>query len=1300
MWAPSLAAKGRARLPTPRAKPLVLVLFVFGLLSTAGACTPVAINEGHITVGTTNSAARDVQLAFAPDTCFHVSCEKVTSAFVALLVALSQIMVAGATFVDVTKWFSTATHDEFVCLVRCRRVGRRRCKDPRVGWKRRLHDRIRCMEILQRKPDCTPLHLMFRGGGGGANASKGKDVQSRDERLLSGLEVLLSSIKEDKGGKVRHGKGAPDQPDEYEDGLVRATERALERSRRDPSTLLQRLESLVAAAKKGVGFGRRKKRRKNDADPEEGVDAQPEQRSAKAQCVQHPSGDNVRGKNGAKGPQHDKGKGKGKGKSKQEASPAPQPLTPDLPDGSWAQRLLSSEGIGQGQKGKGADMNIGKGKGKGKGKYPLGTEGKGQDPHYAGPHVTSISLLKHAYGEGAIHSVADAKTALEAGRTPAGSAVLCSESAYEDLLRLAKLHQITGAKVALLLPQTPKPDKPEGDQPPESTAMLLPTWEGGRPSLRKFWVKALCQELPVLPQQQFAQTKVKVDEAPLVVFRATLVQSLCTKDKWEAFKRNPASQVFLTFGNKVVHSTYGWKEATVGARKGPPDVILQGFVRVKLANQPKVLDHLSEDGLFIEYLACDDKPKPVVYWIPPMDGEEPREYLARVCKDAKSERATVAHRRGGGVYLGLRVPKGTHKPQVHAWSLTGAPGNWDAQDVLRCLFEAGVEEVEVIKPPGKKKGWLIKGIVKDVSAIGVVAIQAEQHTMLLTRAQHKVDRKVEKVSLIKGPDKSFNEPLAKRVLLPSTPQKAANKANDGVKDDKEDKRERSPRRDKSQEQPIKMPYAEKYDALDCGGRGDCGYLCIAAALGFDRNEKWESMKPELAARARTVRNDIYKHVSSARHEGSYKPFFEANAVGGTAEQEAGPVPTNWDAWKEATLRPGRWIDGLSILAASKRYGICILVIPRSGDPKDRPMRFGEWRSGKDPVVLLLKDGHYQLARLKPGKRWPQEWLQAEPAEVNHAMMRAGGLKNKDVCHLNTPVKRRRVASDEEGDAPWRPPNTPTSSWRVPGTPNTVKVSPSKPKGWKDTWRLECTPLSTAARGRGSSSKSRSTWRPLSTPTPRDKMCKTRLHGALVLINGVPVALLPRGVVVVAVVALSIRNPMTIRLRSRARGKTISLGSAPRANKFLKVTLKPMLTVGSEVIVRPVILMFLGRVTSPVPSLRWSKPARIYPKTRSIGSALFALQPCPSRRSDLGRGQYNIIAFLRTLRLILGLGFPVWPANGLKGRRKEPTLPPPANFVESKLGRRSLRLIRLLRSQLSTPRPFNFVRCPSSGAFHA
>ena len=66
------------------------------------------------------------------------------------------------------------------------------------------------------------------------------------------------------------------------------------------------------------------------------------------------------------------------------------------------------------------------------------------------------------------------------------------------------------------------------------------------------------------------------------------------------------------------------------------------------------------------------------------------------------------------------MPKGKGRPQVHAWTLSGAPANWDAQDVLRCVGEVGVADAEILKPPGSKKGWLVNGIVKRLLRLGVL----------------------------------------------------------------------------------------------------------------------------------------------------------------------------------------------------------------------------------------------------------------------------------------------------------------------------------------------------------------------------------------------------------------------------------------------------------------------------------------------------------------------------------------------------------------------------------------------------
>ena len=70
------------------------------------------------------------------------------------------------------------------------------------------------------------------------------------------------------------------------------------------------------------------------------------------------------------------------------------------------------------------------------------------------------------------------------------------------------------------------------------------------------------------------------------------------------------------------------------------------------------------------------------------------------------------------------------------------------------------------------------------------------------------------------------------------------------------------------------------------------------------------------------------------------------------------------------------------------------------------MRVGEERVGKVTIAPFLQAGHYKLARLKEGKRWPPEWVNAEAAEVMSQMLRAsGGSSEPRKCGVEeTPCK--------------------------------------------------------------------------------------------------------------------------------------------------------------------------------------------------------------------------------------------------------------------------------------------------------
>ena len=153
----------------------------------------------------------------------------------------------------------------------------------------------------------------------------------------------------------------------------------------------------------------------------------------------------------------------------------------------------------------------------------------------------------------------------------------------------------------------------------------------------------------------------------------------------------------------------------------------------------------------------------------------------------------------------------------------------------------------------------------DEDDLGLVAIQANDRTLLLNRQQNKAKRTVQVVSVIRTPKHKVPEC---QILLQNPEPVARSNANTSggtaeVATAEGRGRSRSPARGETTKTEPAFPYADKFEALDCGGGGDCGYLCLAAGMGFDKGEPWEDLQSKLLTRSRTIRNDLYKHIRVA-----------------------------------------------------------------------------------------------------------------------------------------------------------------------------------------------------------------------------------------------------------------------------------------------------------------------------------------------------------------------------------------------------------------------------------------------------
>ena len=830
------------------------------------------------------------------------------------------------------------------------------------------------------------LNQLLRGGGkGGSKSTARKRAENQEQELLQGLTQLLQNFskpeakpKQAPKPKASPKSNGPNNPrasfqtadSNKEKGLFQALERLVFRARQQPGTLIQRLTTLVQSASHGNNLNQirqpRRRRKATEREQDSGKDIEPPRKK--------PRDEKTLGANPPAIPPD-------------EPSPPPGRNNRAYTKPSWADIAAN--------------------------KARPNTSNSSRKP----PQQARWSLLHSAWPEGALVSAQTVQTALEQGKTPTGAACFCQSLTFaQDLQRLTKLHQLSDVPFALILPQCD-----DNDGPLESKTMHFPTKEVGKPGLRPFCVLPLTKTLPNMPAQKLKSTSVSTEKTPLATFRISVAQEILPKVQWEGIKADPRGHILKVFDDRVVHSTYGWKEAEISSkRQEKPDVLLQGILRTKENFVETVLKKSGQDGLFVDRLTNQQQPRPNLWWIQRQEDEEPRAYYLRAVEEAQKEGATLAFRKGGGAFLGLRLKENRHKPQLHAWTLHGAPKHWSGQEVLKCLFEAGCTEVAIIRPPARQRSWLVKAIVPDENAIGVLGIQAGDNVLYLNRVQYKIKRSEEVLQVIRPQIRS--KPGTKEVA----PNRDAKSVRNNDKPQKEQPthqqneatdsrtRSRSPTgKGRPEANPAIADLHAKFDIFDCGGEGNCGYNCLAAALGLDKGESFDKIKDALTTRGRTVRNDLFKHMR--KHNDEYSAWFLHDSRA-TEEQEAGPVPTTWSQYLEATLRDGRWIDGLSWQAAAKRYGLHIIVIPLTGNDKDRPMAFGSARSGREPVVLLLQAGHYQLAQRKAGKQWPKPWASAEPAKLDSAAFRGGGKS----CASSS----RRCASSSRHS--WRPHSTPDS----------------------------------------------------------------------------------------------------------------------------------------------------------------------------------------------------------------------------------------------------------------------------------
>ena len=410
-----------------------------------------------------------------------------------------------------------------------------------------------------------------------------------------------------------------------------------------------------------------------------------------------------------------------------------------------------------------------------------------------------------------------------------------------------------------------------------------------------------------------------------------------------------------------------------------------------------------------------------------------------------------------------------------AWRVQGAPSWFRSIELQEALLGAGWTEIQVLYPPRGKQPWLIKAKPPPNSEGEILGVATGDFTLYLSRvpprAPHVVGIKPVHITRKAQPAHEVNlntEAEDLETELEDPPSADANMTGEAAKDP-------AKKRDPPEKQsPLKKKHKESapnflqgYELKDCCGDGACGYNSLAFAYWLSNNaDKPHPSNEEIKTMGRTLRQQIHQHI--CKHQGKYSATFATDARW-TKETEGREVPTTFDSWLLALLRPQRWICQTTLQAAANRLGVHITVLINNQNDTRAVHIPCQQLNFATTVVIYLKDKHYQ-AVLPTRKAWPLEWTSL--AEKLGEISRGGGP------HA-TPVKA-------SGSTDWLPSGTPSSSSRrAPSTPptwmpaSTPRKSPAPMAPPLTTPRR---PSASQVPSRTSSRKKRSAaWLPDATP---------------------------------------------------------------------------------------------------------------------------------------------------------------------------------------------------------------------------
>ena len=401
-------------------------------------------------------------------------------------------------------------------------------------------------------------------------------------------------------------------------------------------------------------------------------------------------------------------------------------------------------------------------------------------------------------------------------------------------------------------------------------------------------------------------------------------------------------------------------------------VALTSYVTGSKAVVKALLQKSGTTPLFVARLAKDkiNDEQLHPFWVPRVDGTSDYEYLQMARKALAESKCTTGlmHRLGGGKDLGFLRPVVDIDPckmPPYFWHAF-TPAFWTAEDLVAFLESANWEGVQVLGQSGR--AWRFRAS-KRPSKETSFGYDLQPDGMLTVVPQ---PRKVEARSH-----------LGKSVGRPKAPWDASDAKSSGEATEMQvDENTKGPAK-KPSDQALPAPkrsrhvlqFGEtmvcddvscplnKWQLVEAGGEGACGYRSLVAASILDSKVDAALTKDEVFKQAVSLRVATAQHFK--KNEGRFKSSWAFDAA------NASHTGHSWEEYLNKVEEPDFDMDELQLRAAAEKLKKKIVVFYL--DPqKAWSRRVFNGRAEGQPLVLLLKDEHYRLA--KPiGQGFPLEW---------------------------------------------------------------------------------------------------------------------------------------------------------------------------------------------------------------------------------------------------------------------------------------------------------------------------------------